>query len=78
MRISDATKLNRIAWMTDLHLDFAEDTHQIERFCQNIVALNPDAVFIGKDIAIAATLEELLLILARYGWATGEIAFVRK
>ncbi len=58
--------MTRIAWMTDLHLDFVEDTHQIERFCENIVTLNPDAVLIGGDIAIAVTLEESLLTLAKY------------
>jgi len=58
--------LKRIAWTTDLHLDFVENSKQIEQFCQSIVALNPDAVLIGGDIAIAATLEESLLTLAKY------------
>ena len=59
-------KMKRIAWMTDLHLDFVEDSKQIERFCQSIVEANPDVVLIGGDIAIAATVEASLLMLAKY------------
>ncbi|MBI5032602.1 MAG: metallophosphoesterase [Chloroflexi bacterium] len=55
--------MKRIAWMTDLHLDFVENSKQIEQFCQSIVALNPDAVFIGGDIAVAETVEASLLML---------------
>lgn len=50
--------------MTDLHLDFVEDSKQIEQFRQSIVELNPDAVLIGGDIAVAATVEASLLMLA--------------
>ncbi|MBM3128514.1 MAG: metallophosphoesterase [Chloroflexi bacterium] len=58
--------MKRIAWTTDLHLDFVADSNQIEKFCQGIVEANPDAVLIGGDIAVAATIEESLLMLAKY------------
>lgn len=58
--------MKRIAWTTDIHLDFLEEPNQIERFCQNIVEANPDSVLIGGDIAIAATVDEMLFLLAKH------------
>jgi 3',5'-cyclic AMP phosphodiesterase CpdA len=58
--------MKRIAWTTDIHLDFVTDSKQIQRFCQSIVEANPDVVLIGGDIAVAATLEASLLLLAQY------------
>jgi predicted phosphohydrolase len=58
--------MKHIAWTTDIHLDFVADSNQIEQFCQSIVEPNPDVVLIGGDIAVAATLEESLLMLAKY------------
>ena len=58
--------MKRIAWTTDIHLDFLNDPAQIGTFCQSIVEANPDAVLIGGDIAVAATIEESLLLLAKH------------
>jgi predicted MPP superfamily phosphohydrolase len=58
--------LKRIVWTTDIHLDFVADSNRIEQFCQSIVEPNPDVVLIGGDIAVAATVEESLLMLAKY------------
>ncbi len=58
--------MKRFAWTTDIHLDFVEDSNQIAKFCQSVVEANPDVVLIGGDIAIAATVEESLLMLAKY------------
>ena len=66
LRIQSMADLKQVAWMTDIHLDFIEDSNQIERFCRNIVEANPDAVLIGGDIAVAATVEESLLMLAKH------------
>ena len=66
VRISGGANLKRIAWTTDIHLDFVADTNQIERFCRNIVEANPDVVLIGGDIAVATTVEESLLMLAKH------------
>lgn len=58
--------MKRIAWTTDIHLDFLEDPAQIGAFCQSIGETNPDVVIIGGDIAVAATIEESLLLLAKH------------
>lgn len=58
--------MKRIVWITDIHLDFVADSNQIEKFCQSIVEVNPDVVLIGGDIAVAATIEESLLLLAKH------------
>jgi len=65
LRVSGGIDLKRIAWTTDVHLDFVADANQIERFCRSIVEANPDVVLIGGDIAVAATVEESLLMLAK-------------
>jgi predicted MPP superfamily phosphohydrolase len=64
MRVSGRTNLKRIAWTTDIHLDFVADSNRIEQLCQSIVEVNPDVVLIGGDIAVAATIEKSLLMLA--------------
>ena len=58
--------MKRIAWTTDIHLDFVQDSNQVERFCRDITETNPDIVLIGGDIAVAATVEESLLMLAKH------------
>jgi 3',5'-cyclic-AMP phosphodiesterase len=57
--------MKRIAWTTDIHLDFVEEHRKIDEFCQSVVALNPDVVLIGGDIAVARTLELWLGLLSR-------------
>ncbi len=52
----------RLAWCTDIHLDFLEDAG-IERLCEDILGKNPDAVLLGGDISVAPRLEEHLSFL---------------
>lgn len=48
--------MKRLAWCTDIHLDFLEDP-EIEAFCEEIVRAEPDAVLLGGDISVAPSLE---------------------
>lgn len=38
----------KLAWLTDLHLDAAED-HVVQQLLQDLVALKPDSILIGGD-----------------------------
>ncbi len=53
----------RLAWLTDIHLDFVSDPER-QRFVQEIVAAEPDAVAISGDIAVAGTFAKELKQLA--------------
>jgi len=44
----------RLAWATDIHLNFAGDGG-VATFCGRVEALEPDAVLLGGDIAEAPT-----------------------
>ena len=57
--------MKRIAWTTDLHLDFLDSASQITAFCRSLVETKPDGVLIGGDTAIATTLENSLRVLER-------------
>lgn len=58
----------RVAWLTDLHLDFVSPPER-EKFLCRVVSYGPDAVLIGGDISTArdvlARLEEIDAALAR-------------
>jgi Icc protein len=78
----------RIAWMTDIHLNFV-DRHSIKTFCQQILDASPDAVLFAGDIGEAPSvvgylkeLEELLkmplyFVLGNHDLYHGSIAGVR-
>ncbi len=57
--------MKRVAWLTDIHLEFVPSANKIRRLCASITALSPDCVLIGGDIGIAPHLEEYLLMLER-------------
>jgi predicted phosphohydrolase len=54
--------MKRIAWLTDIHLDFLSP-QKVKAFCRNIVEHNPEAVLIGGDIGDARTIKVYLRIL---------------
>ena len=54
----------RLAWCTDIHLNFLEPP-ELARFCHAVVTGEPDAVVITGDISEAPSLEEHLLVLER-------------
>ena len=47
----------RIAWLTDLHLDFIEPDTAIADFCRSVADCPSDVVLVGGDISTAASLE---------------------
>lgn len=52
-------RMKRVAWLTDLHLNFLKERHADE-FLSRVVATRPDAVLIGGDIAEAPSVEKHL------------------
>jgi predicted MPP superfamily phosphohydrolase len=56
--------VKKIAWLTDIHLNFVEE-FQIEELCRIVIASKPDAVLIGGDISEAPGLRSHLLLLEK-------------
>jgi predicted phosphohydrolase len=54
----------RLAWMTDIHLDWLEPA-QVDRLCDEVRQEEPESVLIGGDISLAARIESDLLHLER-------------
>jgi 3',5'-cyclic-AMP phosphodiesterase len=81
--------VRRIAWLTDIHLNFLKET-QIEEFCSTITDAEPDAVLIGGDISEADGLEAhlrllekclqrpIFFVLGNHDFYRGSIASVRE
>ena len=79
----------RIAWMTDIHLNFV-DRRNIKAFCQQILDASPDAILFAGDIGEAPSVvgylkevEELLqmplyFVLGNHDFYHGSIAGVRR
>lgn len=55
--------MTRLAWLTDLHLDFIDSDEEVAAFCERVVATDADAVLISGDIATAAAIESSLRLL---------------
>lgn len=51
--------MNRIAWATDIHLDYLS-SEGIDAFCEAIARESPDGVLLSGDIAVAPSLRESL------------------
>jgi len=54
--------MERIAWLTDIHLNFLSP-QRVNAFCRGVVEHNPEAVLIGGDIADARNIKVYLRIL---------------
>jgi hypothetical protein len=59
--------MTRTVWLTDLHLNFL-DRYELEAFCREVTAADPDAVLITGDISDAPAISKTLRLLARQ-WA---------
>jgi Icc protein len=79
----------RLAWVTDIHLDFL-DGSSLERFCCNVADTGADGVLVGGDTAQAASFERMLrlmslrirkpiwFVLGNHDFYGGSIADVRR
>lgn len=54
----------RIAWLTDIHLNFVEDEYALPALIDTVEAQQPGAVLIGGDIGEADSFTEYLEVLA--------------
>jgi len=54
----------KLAWLTDLHLEFVRDARTLELLAASVRAAEPDAVLLGGDTGTAETLERHLRWLA--------------
>lgn len=50
----------RVAWLTDIHLNFVRERTAVEKFLAEVASGEPDAVLIGGDIAEARDLLKYL------------------
>jgi predicted MPP superfamily phosphohydrolase len=57
--------MKRVAWLTDLHLEFVFSPTKVNALCESIKAVAPDCVLIGGDTGIAYSVEQYLLILEK-------------
>lgn len=57
--------MRRVAWLTDIHLNFLEHPDIVE-LCRRVAAENPDVVLIAGDISEAPSLESHLNLLAEH------------
>jgi predicted MPP superfamily phosphohydrolase len=55
--------MKRVAWLTDLHLEFVFSPAKITALCDSIKASAPDCVLIGGDTGIARSVRQYLLTL---------------
>ncbi|HEV3141310.1 MAG TPA: metallophosphoesterase [Vicinamibacterales bacterium] len=55
----------RLAWLTDLHLDFLDHETKVVAFFDRVAASGADAVLVGGDVATAPKLERHLTLLER-------------
>lgn len=53
----------RLAWLTDLHLDFIDSDTEIADFCRGVCEVDPDIVLISGDIGNAGTVIHHLELL---------------
>ena len=80
--------MRRLAWLTDLHLNFLTPDH-IDRLCRDVREAGTDAVLIGGDIGEAPDVVEqlegldarlglpLYFVLGNHDFYRGSIARVR-
>lgn len=85
---SCSERLRRLAWVTDIHLNFLKQ-RDVQAFCERISDAQPDALLVGGDIAEAPTLEAYLttleneltcpiyFVLGNHDFYRGSIAAVR-
>lgn len=81
--------LMKLAWVTDIHLDFLGDAESA-RFCDSIKKAEPDGVLVGGDIAQAVSFESALrgmehriqkpiwFVLGNHDFYGGSVAAVRE
>ncbi len=80
--------MNRITWLTDLHLEFVFPLAKVNALCESIRATAPDCVLIGGDTGIARSVEQYLLtleqqlqvpiyfVLGNHGFSRGLINYI--
>jgi Icc protein len=55
--------MTRLAWLSDLHLDFLDSDAEVAALCRGVADLEPDGVLISGDIGNAVTLQHHLQLL---------------
>lgn len=55
--------MKRLAWLTDIHLEFVHAPEEIDVFLDRVVAAEPDCVLLGGDTSTATRLADTLLML---------------
>ena len=55
--------MKRLAWVTDIHLNFLDEDDQISAFCGSIAAQRPDGLLVTGDIGEADSVGRYLKLL---------------
>lgn len=55
--------MKRVAWLTDLHLEFVSSPSRVNVLCESVRDTAPDCVLLGGDTGIASSVEQYLLTL---------------
>jgi Icc protein len=55
--------MKRLAWLTDLHLDFVDSDSDVAAFCERVADTRADGVLISGDVSAAGLLEHHLRLL---------------
>jgi 3',5'-cyclic AMP phosphodiesterase CpdA len=55
--------MKRLAWLTDIHLEFVYGPENIDCFLDSIVAAKPDCILLGGDTSASTLLAETLILL---------------
>ena len=58
--------MKRVAWATDLHLEFTTSTSEINILCESIIAQDAEALLIGGDTGTANSLRRYLQMLEEH------------
>ena len=58
--------MKRVAWATDLHLEFTTSTSEINILCESIIAQDAEALLIGGDTGTANSLRRHLRMLEEH------------
>jgi Icc-related predicted phosphoesterase len=55
--------MKRLAWLTDIHLEFVRSEEDIRSFLNSVAVAKPDCVLVGGDTTTARRLAETLLMM---------------
>ncbi|MDQ8183959.1 metallophosphoesterase [Pelagicoccus sp. SDUM812002] len=56
--------MKKVAWLTDLHLEFADDYASFKSLCSQLHKIRPDAILIGGDTGLSYSFDDYIQSVA--------------